>query len=443
MKKLVSWFTFFFVLSLSTNSLPQWSPAAGNLDTKQWGFGWSIDAIDSNCAVISLSPGKQIYRTLNGSKFWETIAPSDLSTTGIIDVSMTDSLHIWFGSAEGNICYTSDGGKNWAIQFDDTSKTNFMNYIKMFDLQNGIAMGDGKTASDPAFFLKTTDGGTNWVAVNDSAFGAYSGDTWRRLDFISPNISYFYESGLNPQAMYKTTDGCKTWKKVQTPSSVHILNFYDENLGLIYTVASNSTVYRTTNGGESWTSVILPDKSWGNDIEFLKNDASKVWLTNYNNLYFSNDSGKTWAQQLIPGVSNLKGRDLVFTDNACGWFLCDSMVYRNLQSDRTYPIVKVESEKFSPVGFLLEQNYPNPFNPSTTISWQLAVGSDVTLKIYDVLGNEIATLVNEVQQAGKHSTTFDATNNNQLTTNKLASGIYYYRLLAGQQSQTKGMIYLK
>ena len=434
MKNLVSWYIV-LVLILSTDSFSQWSPAAGNLNVNQWGLGWAIDAVDSNCAVISVSYGA-IYRTLDGGKSWGKISPLNSSSTGI-DISMVDSLNIWFGAEDGKIFATSDGGKNWAIQFDDTSKTNFMNYIKMFDSQNGIAMGDGKTASDPAFFLKTTDGGTNWVSANDSAFGAYSGDTWRRLDFISPNVSYFYESGLNPQSIYKTTDGCNTWKKVQTPSSVHILNFYDENLGLIYTVASNSTVYRTTNGGESWTPVILPDKSWGNDIEFLKNNASKVWLTNYNNLYFSNDSGKTWAQQLIPGVSNLKGRDLVFTDNACGWFLCDSMVYRNLQSDRTYPIVKVERENLSPVGFSLEQNYPNPFNPSTLISWQLAVGSFVTLKVYDVLGNEVATLVNEEQQAGMHNCELEMRNY------ELSGGVYYYRLKAGNFVETKGMIYLK
>ena len=105
--------------------------------------------------------------------------------------------------------------------------------------------------------------------------------------------------------------------------------------------------------------------------------------------------------------------------------------------------VGVEENSYLPNEFQLYQNYPNPFNPSTIISWQLAVGSDVTLKIYDVLGNEIATLVNEEQQTGRHSVSFDATNNNQRTTNKLASGIYYYRLQAGQQSQTKGMIFLK
>ncbi|MDP3684462.1 MAG: T9SS type A sorting domain-containing protein, partial [Ignavibacteria bacterium] len=105
--------------------------------------------------------------------------------------------------------------------------------------------------------------------------------------------------------------------------------------------------------------------------------------------------------------------------------------------------VGVEENSYLPNEFQLYQNYPNPFNPSTTISWQMAVGSQVTLKIYDVLGNEVATMVNEEQQAGKHSVTFDATNHSQLTTDKLASGIYYYRLQAGQKSQTKGMIFLK
>lgn len=439
MKKLVSWFIIVFVLILSTNSFSQWSPAAGNLDTNQWGLGWAIDAVDSNCAVFSVSYGK-IYRTLDGGKFWGKISPINSSAT-CVDISMVDSLNIWFSAEDGKIYFSSDGGKNWAVQFDDTSKTIYMNYIKMFDLQNGVAMGDGKTAAGPAFFLKTTDGGTNWVAVNDSSFGAYSGDTWRRLDFTSPNVGYFYESGLNPQNIYKTTDGSNSWKKVQTPSSVHILNFYDENLGLCYGVNSKmgkGSIYRTTNGGVSWEELVFhPETNWGNDIEFLKNDPAKVWLSNYNNLYFSSDSGKTWTQQLIPNVSNLKGRDLVFTDNSCGWFLCDSMVYRNLQSNQVYPIVNIESENISPAGFSLEQNYPNPFNPNTMISWQLAVGTNVTLKIYDVLGNEIATLVNEEQQAGTHNYELEMRNY------ELSGGVYYYRLKAGSFVQTKGMIYLK
>jgi hypothetical protein len=90
--------------------------------------------------------------------------------------------------------------------------------------------------------------------------------------------------------------------------------------------------------------------------------------------------------------------------------------------------------------FALCQNYPNPFNPSTIISWQLAKSSIVTLKIYDVLGNEITTLVNEYQNAGKHSITFDI---QQALKHNLSSGIYFYQLKAGSNITAKKMMYLK
>jgi chitinase len=95
----------------------------------------------------------------------------------------------------------------------------------------------------------------------------------------------------------------------------------------------------------------------------------------------------------------------------------------------------------NPVSFYLYDNYPNPFNPSTIISWRLASGSFVTLKVYDTLGNEVATIVNEFQNAGVHSISF---NTKQLSGNKdLASGIYMYRLTAGDFVSTKKMMYLK
>ncbi|NWG28991.1 MAG: T9SS type A sorting domain-containing protein, partial [Ignavibacteriaceae bacterium] len=89
----------------------------------------------------------------------------------------------------------------------------------------------------------------------------------------------------------------------------------------------------------------------------------------------------------------------------------------------------------TPTSFSLEQNYPNPFNPSTKISWQSPVGSHQTLKIYDVLGNEVATLVDEFRVAGRYEINFDATG--------LASGIYLYRIQAGSFVETKKMILLK
>jgi hypothetical protein len=85
--------------------------------------------------------------------------------------------------------------------------------------------------------------------------------------------------------------------------------------------------------------------------------------------------------------------------------------------------------------FKLEQNYPNPFNPSTVISYRLPVTSNVTLKVYDVLGNEIATLVNEEKPVGEYEVEFEGTG--------LPSGIYFYQLKAGSFIQTKKMVLLK
>ncbi len=106
-------------------------------------------------------------------------------------------------------------------------------------------------------------------------------------------------------------------------------------------------------------------------------------------------------------------------------------------------LTDVNDETVQPKEFVLHQNFPNPFNPSTVISYRLSVNSFVTLKIYDILGREIAALVNEEQQGGKYSIKFNATNNNQLTTNSLPSGVYFYQLRAGDFIQTKKMIILK
>jgi hypothetical protein len=92
-----------------------------------------------------------------------------------------------------------------------------------------------------------------------------------------------------------------------------------------------------------------------------------------------------------------------------------------------------------PSAFGLSQNYPNPFNPSTVISYQLAVGSQVTLKIFDVIGNEVGTLVNEEKPAGVYEVTFNAAN--------LSSGVYFYKLSAtsgaGNFVETRKMILIR
>ena len=89
----------------------------------------------------------------------------------------------------------------------------------------------------------------------------------------------------------------------------------------------------------------------------------------------------------------------------------------------------------NPKTFELAQNYPNPFNPSTSIQYQVSRNSNITLKVYDIVGNQIATLVDEFKSAGKYEVEFGAAN--------LASGIYFYKLQAGSFVETKKMVLIR
>jgi len=89
----------------------------------------------------------------------------------------------------------------------------------------------------------------------------------------------------------------------------------------------------------------------------------------------------------------------------------------------------------APAHFNLNQNYPNPFNPSTTIEFQIPNSEFVTLKIYNILGEEVATLINDRLKAGNHTYSFDGS--------RLASGVYLYRIEAGHFQETKKMILLR
>lgn len=139
-------------------------------------------------------------------------------------------------------------------------------------------------------------------------------------------------------------------------------------------------------------------------------------------------------------VQNLRNRpDTISIDiTNDGW---SNAVFKGVLSDlRIYSTAAIPtgvriSSAALPEGFELYQNYPNPFNPTTVISYQLSGASRVTLKVYDLLGREVATLVNEKQSVGNHSVTFNG--------GSLPTGVYFYRLQAGSFTETKKLVLLR
>ena len=150
----------------------------------------------------------------------------------------------------------------------------------------------------------------------------------------------------------------------------------------------------------------------------------------------------TWIDNVtVAGIFNEKANDIFvsLTENQGNDYYHRTYIYKNTIVNN----VELQSESTK---YFLNQNYPNPFNPSTNIKFRIADFGFVTLKVYDVLGNEIATLVNEEKPAGEYEVIFDASSgirNLPAGRQGLVSGIYFYQLKFGDYIQTKKMVYLK
>ncbi len=408
----------------------------------------AIDAFDS---LIATGPftmtadyiPDSLYVTTDGGNRWY---PRPLPTTltvgeQIEDISIIGENKIWFSAGNGKIFHSSDGGFNWQLQFYDTLKTDFIGYIEMFDSLNGMAMGGAPANDKPALLLKTTDGGGNWISQNENYLIGFYLYTWRRVDFVDINTGYFFFNG-GPQELYKTTNSGKDWEVFNDTLDIFVLKAYDENLFLAEYPGYNSTgtIHRTTDGGQNWYSNTWNFLDWGADFEFVPNYPTNVWYAS-DAVSFSNDSGKTWVEEFR--LDNYFFQDIVFTDKNNGWLLANWIasnhqprIFRTTNGGMG-GIVSVDSNNgnFIISDYILEQNYPNPFNPITTIKYQIPELNFVTLKIFDVLGNEIAILVNEEKPTGSYEVGFNAST--------LPSGIYFYRLQAGSFVETKKMVLLR
>ena len=206
---------------------------------------------------------------------------------------------------------------------------------------------------------------------------------------------------------------------------------------LVVTTAAHAQSLSPTNvvvdgnsGNKSETSIVVdpnnPEHLMATWNDFTNGTTSKPgWA-------FSTDGGKTWS----PADDGL-------TDNSVGCLLVSdsdlvagtwgTSVWRWPLSQLLTAVRPIVNQV--PIAFNLAQNYPDPFNPTTVIEYTIPKDSHVTLKIYDVLGQEVKTLVNQDQRVGRYSVNFNGS--------RLASGVYFYRLVAGNHVITKKMLMIK
>ena len=417
----------------------------------------SGDCIDSDNtdegAVPCVGPDGQIYVSWAGPLGLMFDKSTDGGATFGNDIFVSDIPGGWDYAISG--IYRANGLPITACDTGSTSPYEGNIYINWSDQRNGSTNTD-------VFFVKSTDGGNTWTTplrVNDDATTREQFFTWMTIDQTTGFIyTCFYDrrnttGSTTDVFVARSTDGGNTFEDFKvnqssfTPTSSVFFGDYTN------IAAYNRMVYpmwmSLDNYSLSVWTAIINDTTSSVPVEltdFYSNVSNgKVLLTwktateiNNRGFEIQRSSDRTdWSTiAYIDGKGTTTEPNIYsYTDEPA---ISGTYYYRLKQYDLNgnFEFSKtIEVDLRIIKDFVLEQNYPNPFNPSTTIGYELPKESDVMIKVYDILGNEIATLVNGKKPAGVHEVNFDGSN--------LGSGMYIYRMNIDNYSVTKKMILMK
>lgn len=341
-----------------------------------------------------------IYRTTNGGFSWSPISNiSGVTGKGICGMQAVNKDVIYaVGRVRGPSAFMAsyDGGDSW-ISKDMSSFAAGLVDVYFFNPDTGFAVGltNSDHSASRGIVLYTTDAGSSWTQKYTTS---REGEWCWKINFPSRNVGYvsIQRNSGSPINFIKTTDGGNTWFEKQFFASHYLvqgIGFANDTLGWIGG-NSTQTTYQTTNGGDTW---------------FPANFGSRI-----NRFEF---------------VNQLLG------------YAVGQTVYKY-----TGEMTTSVSEERLTMNYELSQNYPNPFNPTTKIRFLIPALNSVegnkkngllyaTLKVYDALGKEVLTLIDEEAQPGENEIEFAAHN--------LASGVYYYQLRAGNFVDTKKMLLIR
>ena len=433
----------------------------------------SIKMIDENTGYTVGSNGS-IWKTTNGGYNWSLYS----GATTIQAFNAVDFYNAQFGMAAGNdgeLWKTTDGGITW------TSLTGIVPY----DYFNGVDMVGPNTALVlGSSIYKTTDGGATWETIMPTLPDSPPSKLRMYNESVGVIVGPTGFFGFN-SFVFKTTDGGSTWNSMNFnyPTTDKLYDVEFRTADDIVVVGNAGSVFHTSDNGSTWQqfNVGLANFSFGGQVlavafsgpnevivaganaQIIKIELANVvpvelvsfvcevnipnvklhWITasELNNQGFEVER-KTAESNIWQTVGHLPGRGT--TTNATDYYFNDENLVSGVYNYRIKQIdfngrfeysEVITADVSKPTDFALEQNYPNPFNPTTNISYSIPQNSFVTLKVYDVLGNEFATLVNENQEAGNYQVTFNAST--------LSNGVYFYRLQANDFDITKKMIFMK
>ncbi len=484
---------------------------------------FEIERLNEN-TLTGVSGLGDVWRSTDGGINWMQVfdGPGDLPSTW--SIHFMDSLHGWIVGQYGFIYASTDGGLTWRQMNNGVG-------VQLYELEfltDNFGMGAGING----YVFRTTNSGDRWevhkvqvtgqifgrteslrgISIVDTSFAVVAGPggtvfktddggiTWQSIgypnlsdnfwiedvDFVNRNVGWIVGLDNGPgrnKTVYKTTDGGSSWTLSMSQNSyMWAVDFIDENYGWIATIGP--LFFRTTDGGNTWTQGILPSGDITTIVSDIKFANHKVgWVVGwYGYVARTTDGGISWTLQELPDPN--EDPDILFSIHVVNPFeawasgresdvIREGVVYHTTNGGVTWTREVVTEDPYwgytitgSPSGhiwiggyegrimkkesltkiendsnqsrfekFQLLQNYPNPFNQTTKIKFILPDDELTTLRIYNILGQEIITLIHQKLKSGEYIVEWNAS--------ILPSGVYLYQLKAGEFLITKRMTLIK
>ena len=370
----------------------------------------------------------------------------------------------------GTVIKTTDHGEEWTLTYSNVNI--WMNDV-LFDPNTP---GTVWAAGMGGVIIKSLDNGDTWTVVRPFS----TPDHTIRGIAAKPGVPGFVSFLGYAGTFFETNNGGATFtQRFDIPFTMHSIayspNFLVDGRGIIS--GTDGKVWNTTNFGANWIARATNRYDYLNDVVFI-NPNEAIICGNNGTILRSTDYGKNWSVNIQYLTSeHLRSIDAyanqvtvcgdngkIMTSNDYGVTFVDQLNGENrhlygvaLRSGTVGVVVGeigsaangalyftdmnggyvgiTQTGSETPENYSVSQNYPNPFNPSTKINFALPKQGLVTIKVYDMLGKEIETLVNEVKSAGKYTVDFNGS--------KLSSGVYFYRIQANDFIDVKRMMLVK
>ncbi len=383
-------------------------------------------------------------RTSTGSlNDWQDLTGGDGLNT-LIDYST--SQRVYASTQNGAILRSTNGGSSWFSASSGLDLT-YTNWCTPFTIDKTTPL---TLYAGTYKVFKSINGMQSWttispdmasrhaIAGSSTMFGTVTTIDAAKSD---PNVVY---CGTDDANVWVTTNGGTSWTKINTGLPyrwVTRVTSHPDSANVCYVTLSGykvdstgSHIYRTTNYGNSWTSIKgnLPDAPI-NDVIIDPVNYSTLYIGTDIGVMYTTNLGQNWQVLGTGFPSNVPVLDLNFhnpTRTLVAW------THGRSAFKIVVPPVGIQNNgKTIPSAFKLYQNYPNPFNPVTKIKFDIPKEGFAKIVIYDLLGREAQTILNTNMRPGAYDITFDGSN--------LSSGIYFYKLSVGNYTEVKKMVLVK